>query len=96
VTRTLAAGGQQEEQGCPSNAGELRVVRLAGSSASSGQRTARYTGFTGGRVGLWRPTRDLWGTLHLTTTGRRTGQQRSVIVDYIEDGPNLVALAMNG
>jgi hypothetical protein len=47
-------------------------------------------------VGLWRPKRDLWGTLHLTTTGRRTGQQRSVIVDYIEDGPNLVAPAMTG
>jgi F420H(2)-dependent quinone reductase len=32
----------------------------------------------------------------LTTTGRRSGQRRSVIVGYFEDGPNLVTLAMNG
>jgi deazaflavin-dependent oxidoreductase (nitroreductase family) len=32
----------------------------------------------------------------LTTTGRPTGQQRSVIVGYFEDGPNLVTVAMNG
>jgi deazaflavin-dependent oxidoreductase (nitroreductase family) len=34
--------------------------------------------------------------VRLTTTGRRTGRQRSVIVGYFEDGPNLVTLAMNG
>jgi len=28
--------------------------------------------------------------------GRRTGQPRTVIVAYFEDGPNLVTLAMNG
>ena len=50
----------------------------------------------GGRVGLWRPRADSWGTLRLTTTGRRTGQPRSVILGYVEDGPNLVTLAMNG
>lgn len=50
----------------------------------------------GGRIGLWRPRANGWGTLRLTTTGRRTGQQRSVIIGYIEDGPNLVSLAMNG
>ncbi|MEU8135913.1 nitroreductase/quinone reductase family protein [Streptodolium elevatio] len=51
-----------------------------------------------GRIGLWRPDdeADKWGTLRLTTTGRRTGRQRSVIVGYFEDGPNLVTLAMNG
>jgi deazaflavin-dependent oxidoreductase (nitroreductase family) len=32
----------------------------------------------------------------LTTTGRRTGRQRSVIIGYFEDGPNLVSLAVNG
>ena len=47
-------------------------------------------------MGLWRPKRGRWGTARLTTTGRRTGQQRSVIVGYFEDGPNLVTLAMNG
>ena len=51
---------------------------------------------TGGRVGLWRPKTNKWGTMHLTTTGRRTGQERSVILGYFEDGPNLVTMAMNG
>jgi deazaflavin-dependent oxidoreductase (nitroreductase family) len=51
---------------------------------------------TGGRVGLWRPKANRWGTMRLTTTGRRTGQERSVMVGYFEDGPNLVTMAMNG
>jgi hypothetical protein len=51
---------------------------------------------TGGHLGLWRPKPGRWGTLRLTTTGRRTGRPRSVIVGYVEDGPNLVTLAMNG
>jgi len=51
---------------------------------------------TGGRVGLWRPKTNRWGTMHLTTTGRRTGEERSVILGYYEDGPNLVTMAMNG
>lgn len=51
---------------------------------------------TGGRVGLWRPKPDGWGTLHLTTTGRRTGREREVILGYFEDGENLVTMAMNG
>jgi deazaflavin-dependent oxidoreductase (nitroreductase family) len=32
----------------------------------------------------------------LTTTGRTSGQERKVIIGYIEDGPDLVAIAMNG
>jgi deazaflavin-dependent oxidoreductase (nitroreductase family) len=51
---------------------------------------------TGGRVGLWRARDNRWGTLRLTTTGRRTHQERSVILGYLEDGPNLITLAMNG
>ncbi len=51
---------------------------------------------TGGRRGLWRPTPTRWGTLRLTTTGRRTDRERSVIIAYFEDDPNLVAMAMNG
>ena len=51
---------------------------------------------TGGRVGLWRPKPKKWGTLRLTVTGRRTGQARSVLLGYVEDGPDLVTLAMNG
>ncbi|MGD9754294.1 MAG: nitroreductase/quinone reductase family protein [Acidimicrobiia bacterium] len=52
--------------------------------------------WTGGRIGLWRPGRKGWGAMRVTTTGRRTGKPHPVIVGYIEDGPNLVVLAMNG
>ncbi len=51
---------------------------------------------TRGRLGLWRPKPDRWGTLRLTTTGRRTGRPRQVVVGYFEDGPNLITMAMNG
>lgn len=34
--------------------------------------------------------------MRLTTSGRRTSLQRSVIIAYLEDGPNLVTMAMNG
>jgi deazaflavin-dependent oxidoreductase (nitroreductase family) len=52
---------------------------------------------TGGRLGLWRPSAGgRFGTLRLTTRGRRSGQPRVVMVGYYEDGPNLVTLAMNG
>ena len=51
---------------------------------------------TGGRRGLWRPEANGWGALQLTTTGRRTGQARAVLVGYLEDGENFVTLAMNG
>jgi deazaflavin-dependent oxidoreductase (nitroreductase family) len=48
------------------------------------------------RTGLWPPREGKWGALQLTTTGRRSGQPRSVILGYYEDGPNLVSMAMNG
>lgn len=51
---------------------------------------------TRGRVGLRRPRPDRWGMLRLRTTGRRTGAERAVIIAYIQDGPNLVLMAMNG
>ncbi len=51
---------------------------------------------TGGRLGLWRPKPDGWGVLRLRAVGRRTGLDRSVMVGYVEDGPNLVTMAMNG
>ena len=51
---------------------------------------------TRGRLGLWRPKPKGWGTTRLTTVGRRTGHERSVMVGYFEDGPNLVTMAMNG
>jgi deazaflavin-dependent oxidoreductase (nitroreductase family) len=51
---------------------------------------------SGGRF-LWTPaSKRGWGALHLTTVGRTSGRERSVIVGYIEDGSNLVTLAMNG
>jgi deazaflavin-dependent oxidoreductase (nitroreductase family) len=66
------------------------LVRLAWSVHRSVYRISR------GRIGLWRPRAKGWGTLRLTTTGRRSGRQRGVILGYFEDGPNLVSLAMNG
>lgn len=51
---------------------------------------------TGGRLGLWRPKPGGWGTLRLTTIGRRSGREHRVILGYVEDGPNLVTMAMNG
>ena len=51
---------------------------------------------SGGRF-LWTPaSKRGWGALRLTTIGRRSGQERSVIIGYLEDGPNLFTLAMNG
>jgi len=51
---------------------------------------------SGRRKGLWRPRPGKWGALRLTTKGRRSGEPRSVIIGYYEDGPNLVSMAMNG
>ena len=51
---------------------------------------------SGGRRGLWPPRPGKWGALRLTTRGRRSGEPRSVIVGYYEDGPNLISMAMNG
>lgn len=51
---------------------------------------------SGGRRGLWRPRPGKWGALRLTTTGRRSGEPRSVIIGYFEDGDNVVSMAMNG
>jgi deazaflavin-dependent oxidoreductase (nitroreductase family) len=51
---------------------------------------------SGGRIGLWRPKPGRWGALRLTTRGRRSGRERSVILGYFEDGPNFVTMAMNG
>jgi F420H(2)-dependent quinone reductase len=51
---------------------------------------------TGGRKGLWPAKPGKWGAMRLTTVGRRSGRERSVILGYYEDGPNLVTLAMNG
>ncbi len=51
---------------------------------------------SGGRFGLKRPKPGGYGFLCLETIGRRTGQQRRVMVGYFENGPNFVTMAMNG
>lgn len=51
---------------------------------------------SGGRF-LWTPANKRgWGALRLTTTGRVSGVERTVIIGYLEDGTDLVAIAMNG
>lgn len=51
---------------------------------------------SGGRF-LWTPeSKRGWGAMSLATTGWKSGRERTVIVAYIEDGPNLIVLAMNG
>ena len=51
---------------------------------------------SGGRF-LWTPaSKRGWGALRLTTVGRKSGRERSVIIGYVEDGADLVTLAMNG
>lgn len=51
---------------------------------------------SGNRLALWPPRAGRYGAMRVTTTGRRSGQPRSVILAYVEDGPNLVTMAMNG
>jgi F420H(2)-dependent quinone reductase len=51
---------------------------------------------TRGRRGLWRPNPDGWGTMRFRTIGRRSGAERSAILGYFEDGPDLVTMGMNG
>jgi F420H(2)-dependent quinone reductase len=51
---------------------------------------------SGGRL-LWTPDgKRGWGAMRLTTSGWHSGRARDVILGYLEDGPNLVVLAMNG
>jgi deazaflavin-dependent oxidoreductase (nitroreductase family) len=52
--------------------------------------------FTAGGMGLWKVKPGKWGTMRLTTVGRRSGVERNAILGYYEDGPNLITLAMNG
>ena len=51
---------------------------------------------SGGRFGLRRAKGNRYGMMRLTTTGRRSGQQRSVMLGYFNEGPDLVTMAMNG
>jgi F420H(2)-dependent quinone reductase len=51
---------------------------------------------TGGRFGLQTARTDRQGMLRLRTVGRRSGEERTAILGYFEDGPDLVTMAMNG
>jgi deazaflavin-dependent oxidoreductase (nitroreductase family) len=52
---------------------------------------------TGGRRGLATPVPGgRFGYLRLLTLGRQSGRERVAILGYVEDGDNLVTLAMNG
>jgi deazaflavin-dependent oxidoreductase (nitroreductase family) len=51
---------------------------------------------TAGRLGLRNAKPGSWGMLRLRTVGRRSGGERTAILGYLEDGPDLVTLAMNG
>lgn len=52
--------------------------------------------WSGGRFGLQSARDDRYGLAELTTTGRRSGLKRSVMIGYYEDGDDLVTMAMNG
>ena len=58
--------------------------------------TGGSSGSAGRAGGCGLRARASGGALRLTARGRRSGQPRSVIVGYYEDGPNLVTMAMNG
>ena len=51
---------------------------------------------SGGRFGLRRPREGQFGLMRLTATGRRSGAERSVMLAYVEDGSDIITLAMNG
>lgn len=51
---------------------------------------------SGGRF-LWTPANKRgWGAMRMTAIGRTSGQERSVILGYLDDGDDLVVVAMNG
>jgi hypothetical protein len=37
---------------------------------------------TFGRIGLWPPKPNRWGTMRMTTVGRRSGREREAILGY--------------
>jgi deazaflavin-dependent oxidoreductase (nitroreductase family) len=68
----------------------LVVVEQQGRQVCAGRE------LSGGRF-LWTTSNKRgWGSLRLTTIGRKSGGERSVIMGYLEDGPNLISIAMNG
>lgn len=52
--------------------------------------------WSGQRFGLRNPKPGTYGLAYLTTVGRRSGLDRSVMIGYYEDGDDVVTMAMNG
>ena len=73
---------------------QVPIPRWAVRSIWVGHR-ALYS-VTRGRVGLRTPRADRYGTLRITTIGRHTGEERKAVLGYLEDGPDLLLMAMNG
>jgi deazaflavin-dependent oxidoreductase (nitroreductase family) len=104
-TSDQSSGGRPPAGGSYGEVVATEGVRMAGDKARLPPRWFVVTFWhlhrlfvraTGGRQGLWPPRPGKGGALRLTTTGRRSGEPRSVIVGYYEDGSNLVTMAMNG
>jgi F420H(2)-dependent quinone reductase len=85
-------GGVSDERcGTPTSETPAAVVRPQGLARSSSALPTQWRRF------LWTTSNKRgWGALRLTTIGRKSGQERSVIVGHLEDGPNLISTAMNG
>jgi deazaflavin-dependent oxidoreductase (nitroreductase family) len=49
-----------------------------------------------GRIGLKGAADGQTGVLRLKTTGRRSGDERRAMLGYLQDGANMVLVAMNG
>ena len=72
-----------------------RSCHPRGSSTRRGMCIGRST-VSAAAASFGRPRTSEAGRAALTTIGRKSGKQRNVIIGYIEDGPSLVTLAMNG
>src|SRR5262249_58494482 len=73
-----------------------RVLKVVGESPFwrvTGRLHAAVYRATGGRIGH---SAGRIANLLLTTTGRRSGQARTVPLAYIADGPRFVVVASNG
>jgi len=92
----MNAGSTTTSHESPASSAPVRLPpRAFVRSAWVLHRTAHR--LTGGRFGLSQPREGArFGMLRLDTIGRRSGNTRTAIVGYCEDGPNLVTLAMNG
>lgn len=52
--------------------------------------------YSSGRFGLSEARPDKEGLAQLTTIGRKSGQERIVMIAYLKDGNDFVTMAMNG